>query len=346
MLAAVLLAAALSSACAPQDGLQAICGPVASEDLARIPGTRWLVASGLNIGQPAHLYLIDTRGPAARILFPRDAAAPSIAPAYRGTCPAPLDPARMSLDGLGMRPGGPGQPPVLFAANHGDRHAIEVFRIDLRGDGPALRWIGCVPLPRGTLANAVVPLADGGLLASSFHDPDDGDAWNRMDRGEATGGIWEWQARRGWTLLTPAGVPGANGLELSADGRTLYASAWASRQLLVIDRASGSQRAVPLDFRPDNIHRAPDGSLLLAGQRAAVRDIAACGASCPQPWVVARFDPRTDSTSILLSGPGSAAINYACGAIEADGRLYITLRGDARIAWTQLPGASPRTGGR
>jgi hypothetical protein len=58
---AFVLAAALATHCLPDEGIAAICGPVASEDLARIPGTRWLIASGLNIGAPAHLYLIDSR---------------------------------------------------------------------------------------------------------------------------------------------------------------------------------------------------------------------------------------------------------------------------------------------
>jgi sugar lactone lactonase YvrE len=196
-------------------------------------------------------------------------------------------------------------------------------------------------MPAGTLANAVVPLADGGMLVSSFHDPQDRDAWNRMDRGERTGGVWEWHADGGWRQLATGGIPGANGIELSADGRTLYVSAWASSQLWIIDRASGALRVVPLDFRPDNIHRAPDGTLLVGGQRAAVRDIAGCGAACPQPWLVARFDPATMTFATLASGTGSDAINYACGALEVDGELFTTLRGQPRIAWTTL-GRHPR----
>ena len=335
MVLAFMLAALVSNPCPPDSGMAAICGPVASEDLARIPGTRWLVASGLNIGTPANLYLVDVRSKRSGVLFPGRMAAIQMQAAFRGHCPGPLRPDRMSLDGLGIRSGTKDSPVMLLAANHGDRHAIEFFRIDLRPD-PELTWVGCVPMPAGTLANAVVPLADGGMLVSSFHDPRDADAWNRMERGEATGGVWEWHASSGWRLLTTDGIPGANGIELSADGRTLYVSAWASSQLRVIDRASGAQRIVPLDFRPDNIHRAPDGTLLLGGQRAAVRDIAACGAACPQPWLVARFDPATGNLGTLASGSGSKAINYACGALEVDGELFMTLRGEPRIAWAPL----------
>jgi hypothetical protein len=332
---AFALAASLANPCLPDSGMAAICGPVASEDLARIPGTHWLVASGLNVGAPASLHLVDTRTKQSRVLFPSRQARMQMQPAFRGQCPGPLQPARMSLDGLSIRAGAQGSASMLLAANHGDRHAIEFFRIDLR-PGPALAWVGCVPMPAGTLANAVVALADGGMLVSSFHDPQDRDAWNRMDRGEPTGGVWEWHAGSGWKLLTPGGIPGANGIELSADERTLYVSAWASSQLRVIDRTSGVQRIVPLDFRPDNLHRAADGTLLVGGQRAAVRDIAACGAACPQPWRVVRFDPTTGNLATLVSGIGSNAINYACGAVEVDGELFMTLRGEARIAWTAL----------
>src|SRR5690606_587244 len=168
-------------------------------------------------------------------------------------------------------------------------------------------------MPVGTLANAVVALADGGVLATTFHDPRDRGAWNRMDRGEPTGGVWEWHSTTGWKQVA-TNIPGANGLETSSDERTLYVSAWASRQLLVIDRATGATRSISLDFRPDNIHRAEDSTLLVAGQRAAVRDIAACGASCPQPWVVARIEPRSAVVAPLLAGSGSSLTNYACGA--------------------------------
>jgi hypothetical protein len=335
LLLSVALAAALANACPMDNGIAAICGPVASEDIARVPGTHWLIASGLNIGSPANLYLIDSRSKSSRALFPRNGPALHMQSSFRGICPGPLQPERMSLDGLGVHAGKNGAPTLLLAANHGDRHAIEFFRIDMRPD-PVLTWTGCVPMPTGTLANAVVPLSNGGMLVTSFHDPDDEQSWKRMDRGEATGGVWEWHAGDGWKPFPTGGIAGANGLEISADERTLYVSAWASRQLLVFDRALGTSRVIELDFRPDNIHRAMDGTLVVAGQRARVRDISACTGACPQPWIVARVEPGSGAVTPLLSGRGSELTNYACGALEVDGTLFMTLRGAARIAWAPL----------
>lgn len=322
--------------CAPSDGLSYVCVPAASEDLARIPGTRWLVVSGLNVGAPAHLYLIDTRTKRTALLFPTAAPRLRPDPKLSSVCPGPPDLAAISTDGLNIRAGRGGQH-LLLVANHGDRNAVEMFSIDARGPQPGATWIGCVPMPPGTLANAVVPLSDGGLIVSSFHDPGDKQAWARMDRGENTGSVWEWHADSGLRRLETGGISGANGLELSADEHTLYASAWSGRQLLILDRRTGARRVIPFDFLPDNIKRAPDGTLFVGGQRSTVARIGACeGPACPQDWIIARVDPVRGTVTPLITRPGNALINYACGAIQVDGTLYITARGDYRLAYVPL----------
>jgi hypothetical protein len=103
---------------------------------------------------------------------------------------------------------------------------------------------------------------------------------------------------------------------------------------VILSRQDGSRRELPLGFMPDNIHRLADGSLLIAGQRTTVAAIEACtGAQCPQPWVVARVEPRTGRIQPLLAGSGSAEVAYACGAIALEGTLYVTVRGEQRIAF-------------
>ena len=315
--------------CEPRDGLDFICGPVGSEDLAHIPHTHWLIASGLNLGAPAHLYLIDTARRTAAIAFPHEASTRPV-PVEHGACPGPPDPARMSMDGISLRPGRGGRHTV-YAANHGDRIAIEIFDLDAHRKIPRLTWSGCLPLPPGLLANSVVPIENDGILVSSFHDPGDTDAWQRMDRGENTGSVWEWHPGTGFQQLDIGGVSGANGLEVSRDGGMLYVSAWSRRELLIVDRKTGARRRIPLDFLPDNIKRMHDGNLLVAGQRTTPAAIGACGAKCPQPWTVVRIDPLHDRVEPLLSRAGSELVNYACGALELEGTLYITVRGDRRL---------------
>ncbi|HTY93138.1 MAG TPA: hypothetical protein VMC02_04585 [Steroidobacteraceae bacterium] len=323
--------------CAPSAGLRYICGPVASEDLVRIPHSDWLIASGMNVGRPAHLYLIDTARKSSAVLFPDGSAAAPAAPPAAG-CDGPPDPARMSTDGLALRPGAHGLH-TLYAANHGDRMAIEIFEINAGGPRPVARWIGCARLPPGTLPNAVTTLPDGGLLVISFHDPTDPQAFARMARGENTGRILEWHPERGFSDVADGATSGGNGIATSADGTLIYASSWSARRLVVLSRKHGSRREIPLDFMPDNIHRLADGSLLVGGQRTTVAAIQACtGARCPQPWVIARVQPQSGRIEPLLAANGSEAINYACGAVALKGTLYITARGDQRIAYLPIRG--------
>jgi len=327
--------------CTPRDGLSFICGPEGSEDIVRIPGTTWLIASGLNLGRPAHLFLIDARRKRASVLFPAAGALAAQARMRSASgCAGPPDPARMSMDGLGLRAGPSGRD-MLYAANHGDRMAIEEFAVDARMDPPRAMWVDCAPLPAGTLPNAVAPLADSGFLVTTFYDPRDQSSWERMARAERTGRILKWEPESGFRTLPGSEMSGANGLATSRDGRIVYASAWSARKVLLLPVTGGRRREIPLDFMPDNIHLLVDGTLLVGGQRTTVERIARCGGgACPQAWAIVRIDPRSGVVQPLLTRPGTPEVNYACGGIELGGVLYFTDRGTRSVAYislTQLP---------
>ncbi|WP_404713843.1 SMP-30/gluconolactonase/LRE family protein [Sphingomonas sp. MMS24-J13] len=308
--------------CPSSDGLHYICGPVGSEDLARVPGTSWLIASGIRTDVPGRLYRIDTRTGRAEALT--IAIRPD--PVLAKDCPAPLDPSRLSIDGIGLR----GR--RLYGANHGGRQAIEIFDIDRQDDKPRLTWIGCAPTPIGTLANSVAPLPDGGIVVTSFYDPRDMAAWERMGRGEPTGSLWEWHSDRGFRRMDVGPISGANGLAISRDAGTLYVSAWSSHALLAIDRQTLGRRTIALDFMPDNLKLAADGTLFVAGQATTVASIAACtGPVCAQNWVVARVGPERGTVTKLIARAGNATVSYACGALAVGDRLYITARADRRL---------------
>src|SRR6185436_18976935 len=56
-----------ATSCAPTNGLNFVCGAQNPEDLVPIPGTRWLIASGLKDG--AGLKLVDTDAKTARPFY-------------------------------------------------------------------------------------------------------------------------------------------------------------------------------------------------------------------------------------------------------------------------------------
>src|SRR5215471_12767061 len=58
---------AASASCAPANGWNLLCGNVNPEDLVLIPGTRWLIATGMKEG--SGLKLVDTDAKTARFFY-------------------------------------------------------------------------------------------------------------------------------------------------------------------------------------------------------------------------------------------------------------------------------------
>jgi hypothetical protein len=57
--------------CPPAAGLSYVCGPVGAEDLVRIPGTHWIIGSGIaENNNPGKLHLIDADKKSWEILYP------------------------------------------------------------------------------------------------------------------------------------------------------------------------------------------------------------------------------------------------------------------------------------
>jgi hypothetical protein len=327
--------AASGDPCAPRDGLTFICGTGAVEDLAPVPGTAYLLAGGMRFAEPAPIRLINTARGTLQVAWP---AANGVRPdrsAYPG-CPGPPDASRLSTTGLALQPLTPTLS-RLYAVNEGDRRAIEIFEVathvasDARTP-PRLTWIGCIPMPAGTNPNAVTPLEGRAVAIVSMDDGAEG----RMERhvaGHAMGSVWIWRPGTGLQQLPGLRLRGGNGIVASADGGWLYVSAWSGAQLLriAVDGKSSPQ-ATDLPFLPDNVKRLPDGALLLAAQRPPVDRIARCGGpSCPASWLIARIEPETMQWTAVYEASGNEALNYATGAVEHDGRIWIANRGDGRI---------------
>lgn len=320
--------------CPPRGGLRFICGTGAVEDLAPVPGTPFLLAGGMRTGGPAPLQVIDARDESISTAWPAADGIRADRSQYPD-CPGPPDPGRMSTTGVALQT--LEGTSLFYAVNEADRRAIEVFEVAVDtspGAAPPVRltWVGCVPMPEGTNPNAVTPLAGRAMAIASM----DNGAANRMTRharGDATGSVWTWRPSEGLRKLPIPDLRGGNGIAATADHRWLFVSAWSGSQLVRIavdGSVAPSFSEVP--FLPDNIKLAPDGSLLLAAQLPPIRRIALCqGNNCPTNWQVSRIDPATMRRSAIRGQAGSAQMNYATGAVEHEGRIWVTNRGDGRI---------------
>ena len=139
-------------------------------------------------------------------------------------------------------------------------------------------------------------------------------------------------------------MSGPNGIAVSEDGKTVYLAGWGDRIVRRLDR-QGKEVAEPvtLRFLPDNLHWAPDGSLLAAGQLAEVQDLFACTELRPAPrycspsWAVTRLDAKTLSIEDDWLQESGDSFGDSTSAIMVGDRLWVgSINGD-RIAVIEPP---------
>jgi hypothetical protein len=262
--------------CAAVTGLQVVCGQQAPEDLIVLPGAQWVVA-GAYIGTGG-VHLIGVRDRKSTVAYPSASAKRRLDTKTYPACPGPPDApagAQFTTHGLYLQPG-PNAVHKLFVVGHGSRESVEVFEVDARSGTPAFTWIGCVIAPDPIGLNSVRALPDGGFIATNFRarnsTPADRD---RLMAGERNGELWEWHTASGWQKVPGGEASGANGIEISDDGRWYYVAAWGSQSFFRLSRGQGTPRRdeIPLGFRVDNIHWAQSGKLLAAGQGAQGTEI-------------------------------------------------------------------------
>jgi hypothetical protein len=329
-----------------------VCGQAGPEDLVEVPGSRWLIASAY--GPEGGIFLIDTRASSSRKLFPDATAKDRPDVKTYASCPGPpqgADRERFRTHGLYVK-SGRGSRHTLYVVHHGARESIEVFELDARAQ-PSLTWIGCVVAPDPIGLNAVVALPDGGFVASNF-DPRPpagargGGFSAALLEGRPNGELWEWHPRSGWAKVPGSEAAGANGLEISKDGKWYYIAEWGNRSFMRLSRGQTpvSRQEITLGFRVDNVHWAPDGTLLVAGQGGPDTAIFGRGRGAQANAGVAtstigKVDPRTMRYTQIIDYPTSEAISFATVAIQVGNELWAGSAFGDRIAIYPAAGIKP-----
>jgi len=265
-------------------------------------------------------------------LFGRDVDAAAETVAGRGAADCPGPPGRDGFMPHGIDLAADGR--TLLVVNHGGREAVEIFELEVGGDGPRLSWQGCVPLPGAGMMNDVAALPEGGFVVSDFlpREPGFGTAVDLM-LGRPTGELRRWQPGTGWQAVPDTAAVAPNGVAASRDGTRLFVALWGESRLASLDRDGGERREIELPMRPDNLSWAPDGSLLVAGQKGSLAATMACGGieggACALPFVVMRVDPESLAAEVVVDHDPAVAGGAASVAIEHDGTLWIgTFAGD------------------
>jgi DNA-binding beta-propeller fold protein YncE len=306
---------------------QFVCGQEAPEDLVVLPGSEWVIAS--DFGGSGGIRLISARDRNTTMAYPSSTAKEKWDAKTYNSCPGIPDAAqkaRFRTHGLALRPG-KNSVHTLYAVHHGTRESVEVFEVDTKSKPPSFTWVGCAVAPEPIGLNSVVPLPEGGFAATNYLvRSGDASARTKMMAGEKNGEIWEWHTVGGWKIIPGSEAAGANGLEVSKDGRTLYVAAWGSQSFFRLSRGEKppKREEIPLGFRVDNIRWAADGSLLAAGQGGA--------APASQTSNVVKIDPKTLKVQELIREPNSPAFGSGTVAVEVGKELWVgSFRGD-RIA--------------
>ncbi len=335
--------------CTAQGNVNFVCGMRNPEDLVAVPGTPWIIVSGMAAVAPGdtgpasgELYLIDSRDRKWQSISRESLAQPQKDAKNFARCPGPPDAKVFAAHGLALRAGSGAGPHTLYAVDHGGRESIEAFRVDAGGAVPKLTWIGCAVLDdKKAWLNSLAPLPDGGLVVTSMYDPTDPQAFVSLGQGKNKGIVFEWQPASGFQRIAGSELDGDNGIEVSADGKWLFVNAWVGQQVIRMSRtaAATGRTTLPVKFMPDNIRRAPDGTLLITGQNETIKNINACragagGVNCDKPvgTTVLRLDTQAMTLKPVVELPGTNAFNNGTTALQIGDQLWIgTFRGD-RVA--------------
>jgi sugar lactone lactonase YvrE len=333
---------AQSAACGPSGGLNFICGVQAVEDLVLVPGTRWLIGSGMAAGSGLHL--IDTQAKTARSLFGPSVSATRADKNKFAGCPGPPDPKQVVLHGLSLRPAQGGLY-TLYATNHGGRESVEVFEVDARNATPSATWTGCVLLPDKLAANSVAAFSDGTLVATILVLPDRTfeDVW----AGRNTGVVLMWTpGSKDFRTLPGTELSGNNGIETSQDNREFFVASTGLKRIVAFSRSDPSKplRSAQLkEFAPDNVRMVGD-RLITVGM---IDDERSCGGApkklediqCPRGWIADAIDPKTMAITEVARGPAAPPYTGSATALPVGDTIWVSSFTSDRIAYGTLKNA-------
>lgn len=313
-------------AVASDAGVLASIAVANAEDIATSEQARWVLASSMASGDVrSALYAIRKSTLRTVRLYPAagetDLPAPSPVTPSRAVDTCRAEPRGNEYSGHGMAfRAQSGEAGTLYIVNHGRGETIELFRVSgLRSDrfAPRLAWLGCIPLPPGTVGNAVTVAPDGRLFATI----------TLVENGEPKfADVRSWTSGAGWAALPGSSVRIPTGIALAPDGHRLYVSSFVDRIIreVSLDSPGAAAREVAVPFGPDNLSWSRDGALLVGGLDGGIVDIMrACGSTsdprCAFPGFVARIDPVPLTISCTV-GLGNTTTTSAA---HVDGTLWL-----------------------
>lgn len=305
LLSASLAFAQVPPSCSPSGRYTPVCGLHGPEDMELLPDKRHAIVSEL----PANMKRSD-RPRVMLVDLVRHSARPlpiDIRPEPgwgEASCTAP--PENFATHGIHLSKRR-GERLQLLVVNHDERESIEAFEIRPTAQGARALWHGCANYREG-IFNDVASHARADLTSY-------------MTSGVDTGWVVEWTPENGFRRLPNSAVPMPGGVQLSPDGCFVYYTSWSGKDIRVYDRQQGVVvKQTKVNFYPDNISLASDGTFLIAGLND-IKQWEICSrqkaAFCNEVSSVIRLTPKSLAISNVLQLK-AGVISGASVAIEGD----------------------------
>ncbi|WP_340314588.1 SMP-30/gluconolactonase/LRE family protein [Rhizorhabdus argentea] len=330
--------------CPSSGDLKFLCGIQNPEDLAALPGGRWIIASGMRLGSGLHL-VDGTAKRWERWIAP--AGAKARAPFEQCKVqPAPDD---LAIHGINLRERGRGRA-TLYAVNHGGTNPgvgerIEVFDIDATHRKPTLTWAGCLPWPDKLAANAVAAASDGTVYVTVMNHPGTTikDWWTGVPK--LTGAVYRWTpGSPAFERMAGTDLVGNNGIEVSADGNRIYVNSKSAITIgdgaitsFTTTNPAKKLRSVEIKGGlPDNIHWV-NGRLIAAGARTDACPAAADGFPCTKGYHVEAVDPETLAVTFLAKAPADPQYSGVSFALPVGKTLWVGSFSASKLGYRPMP---------
>lgn len=330
--------------CPPSGDLKFLCGIPSPEDLAVLPGGRWIISSGMRLGSGLHL-IDGTTKQWARWIAP--AGAKARAPFDQ--CKVQPSPDDLAIHGIALRERGRGRA-TLYAVNHGGvspgvGERIEVFDVDATRGKPALTWAGCLPWLGKLEANAVVAAADGTVYATVMNHPgmSIADWWTGVPK--RTGAVYKWTpGAAAFERMAGTDLVGNNGIEVSADGKIIYVNSKSATTIgdgaiTAFTTTNPAQKLRSVEIKgglPDNIHWV-NGRLIAAGARTDTCPAKANGFPCTNGYHFETVDPQTLAVTFLDRAPADPEFSGVSVALPVGRTLWIGSFSANKIGYRPMP---------
>ncbi|WP_157976578.1 hypothetical protein [Parahaliea mediterranea] len=311
------------------------------EDMAILPGNRWLLVSeygDYHGSRPGALVFYDLDKKKRRIAYDGDSTQP---PGEYWGDPSCIEApgAVFSPHGIDLKRRKDGRWQLLVV-QHGGRESIEFFELVNSDHGPSLLWRGCAIAPDNASLNSVAAGADGELFTTKMMASKV--SWG-SDSSESSGLVFRWTGRSGFEVVPGSEGLMLNGIAASKDGRSLYVVYSGENVVKKID----SERGIVIDSTPvksaDNIKWSADGETLLVASfvgSQAIEDFAHCTSAevgvCPIAFSIIELEPEQLAKKTLFDNR-AAPMGAGTVGIKVKDTLFIGTFSGNRILQVELP---------